>query len=85
MKSHVTIQEIAKVLGRSVSTVRRRVSNGLIPVIQEGGKGTELRFDLDEVLLAVKKSGPRKQEPQKPLTKTKNTTPPGPRARWKRT
>ena len=78
MKSHVTIQEVAKLLGRSVKTVRRRVSAGLIPAIQEGGKGTELRFDLDEVLQSVKCASRAPLAPPKPNPNQEKEKPPGP-------
>ena len=45
MERLLTIQEVAQILNRSVKTVRRRVASGDIPVIQEGGPGTGLRFD----------------------------------------
>jgi excisionase family DNA binding protein len=80
MKPLATIQEVASVLGRSVKTIRRRVDKGQIPAIQEGGKGTELRFDLDDVIEAIKAAAAPEPPPNKSNTSNKRR---GPQAKWK--
>ena len=54
MTNHVTITEIAQILDCSTKTVKRKVDKGLIPAIQPDGPGTHLRFDVEDVLRAVK-------------------------------
>ena len=63
MKQHVTIKEIARLLDCSTKTVRRKVDKGLIPAIQPGGQGTHIRFDVDDVIRAVKEISPTKSSP----------------------
>ena len=41
----LTPEEFAKKAGCSVSTVRRRLKGGLLPAVQEGGKGTLWKID----------------------------------------
>ena len=55
MNKHVTIREVAKILGCITKTVRRKVNSGLIPAIQPGH---HLSFDLDDVIRAVKSATP---------------------------
>ena len=57
MEPLLNIVEIARLLGCSTKTVRRRVDQGLIPVIQEGGPGSRLRFDWHDVISAIKGQG----------------------------
>lgn len=80
MKPLATIQEVASVLGRSVKTIRRRVDKGQIPAIQEGGKGTELRFDLEDVIEAIKAAAAPEPPSDKSNTSNKRR---GPEAKWK--
>lgn len=82
MKKLINIQELAKVLGVSVKTVRRRIAGGKIPAIQTGGQGTALRFDLDEVMRAVKSL--QVESAATDLSReSKSTRLPGPTPKWK--
>lgn len=85
MKRHVTYKEIARILDCSTKTVKRDVDKGLIPAIQPKGAGTHVRFDVDEVLRAVKNasgcSTPESEDlssptPEEPLS--------GPMSNWKK-
>jgi len=82
MKPLATIEEVASVLGCSIKTIRRRVAKGQIPAIQEGGKGTELRFDLDDVILAVKTAATTEPPVEATGTSTSKKRR-GPQAKWK--
>lgn len=53
----ITIEELAKLSGLSLSTLRRRVADGSLPVIQPGGHRTRMLF-LPDVLESL--SRPRK-------------------------
>jgi excisionase family DNA binding protein len=75
----LNIEEVAERLGSSVKTVRRRVKKGLIPAIQEGGRGTQLRFDWDDVLTAIQSHPAANEMTEKPETKLS-----GPKPKWKR-
>ena len=93
----VTIKDIANLLNCSTKTVRRKVDKGVIPAIQPDGPGTLLRFEVDEVLRAVKPpAGPseakaqtgslvtpnkRKQTPSAGSNKKKLS---GPKPKWER-
>ncbi len=84
MQKHINIKELAKVLGVCVKTVRRRIDDGKIPAIQTGGKRKALRFDLDEVMRAVK--GPQLESAATDLSReSKSTRLPGPTPKWKNT
>ena len=54
MPSFVTIKYIANLLNCSTKTVRRKVDKGVIPAIQPDGPGTLLRFEVEEVLRAIR-------------------------------
>ncbi len=54
--SLVDIKEIARILGCSTKTVRRKVDKGIVPAIQPDGPGTLLRFDASDVVQAVKQT-----------------------------
>ena len=89
MDRFVTTKEVAAVLDCSAKTVSRRVKQGVIPAIQPGGPGTHLRFDVDEVMRAVKESHTfdsasdtsNPQQTKDPNTKPKKLS--GPRPKWK--
>ena len=87
MTNHVTINEIAQILDCSTKTVRRKVDKGLIPAIQPDGRGTHLRFDIDDVLRAVKPDS-RMADSQNSHSKSDVETQPtrkrpGPAPKWK--
>ena len=65
MNQFVTIKDIANLLNCSTKTVRRKVDKGVIPAIQPDGPGTLLRFEVGEVLRAIKSpSEPSEAEAQ---------------------
>lgn len=68
MNRFATIKEIAQLLNCSAKTVRRKINKGIIPAIQPDGPGTLLRFELEEVLRAVKQGSATSPKPQ-PETK----------------
>ncbi len=84
MNRHVTIKKIAELLDCSTKTVKRKVDKGLIPAIQPDGPGTHIRFDIDDVLRAVK-NGPPAYEASADSNNTSLTTErlSGPSPRWK--
>ena len=67
MSHFVTINDIASLLNCSTKTVRRKVEKGIIPAIQPDGPGTLLRFEVAEVVRAVK-------SPSNELLKTDSLT-----------
>ena len=83
MNRHVTINEVAKALDCSTKTVRRQVDKGVIPVIQPGGKGTHLRFDIDDVIRAVKKNNSATEESELTRTEPAVEKLSGPEPNWK--
>lgn len=45
-RRYYTIQEAARILGLSVSTIRRRIADGTLSVFQPGGERTAIRVPL---------------------------------------
>ena len=85
MKRHVTYKEIARILDCSTKTVKRKVDKGLIPAIQPEGPGSHIRFDVDEVLRAVKNaSGSSALESQDSNSPTSEERLSGPMSNWKK-
>ena len=84
MNRHVTIKEVAKVLDCSTKTVRRKVDKGLIPAIQPDGKGTHLRFDIGDVLKAVKGIIPVFEAAESQIVPPETDKLPGPEPKWKK-
>ena len=70
MNRFVNINEIARILNCSAKTVRRKVAKGVVPALQPDGPGTLLRFEVEEVLRAVRKQSAPQLEPETE-TKTK--------------
>jgi excisionase family DNA binding protein len=85
MNRHVTYKEIARILDCSTKTVKRKVDKGLIPAIQPEGAGSHIRFDVDEVLRAVKNalgsSTPESEDLSSPSRKEPLS---GPMSNWKK-
>lgn len=84
----LTIAELNRLSGLSISTLRRRVADGSLPVIQPGGPRTRMTF-LPNVLEAL--SQPRRpiaravptENPKPVLSEGKISKPiPGPPPRW---
>ena len=92
MHSFVSIKEIAQLLNCSAKTVRRKIRKGIIPAIQPDGPGTLLRFEVEEVLRAVRERSVTELEPglmasvkneEPPVTKSKGKKLSGSIPKWK--
>lgn len=90
-KKYLSLDELSAVSGLSASTLRRRVRDGTLPVIQPGGRRTRLLFRID-VLEKIGQSGQqpsdlsgsndRLEAISDPMQEPVYPKLPGPRPRW---
>jgi len=83
MERLLNILDVADLLKCSVKTVRRRVADGILPAIQEGGPGSQLRFCLQDIETALRvhcTTGPDDQSSQTKVQEKLS----GPAPKWKK-
>lgn len=81
-RGYLTYEELSQQTGISVSTLRRRVSDGTIPFFQPGGPRTRIVFPLDAVERLIQPAS--LLSPPKPESIQPKQHRLGPRPKWQR-